>query len=206
ASARGRDPGTVEIGEHLGQARELEPVQLDVLPRRELAVAAPVAVRNLADRAQLRGRELPRRQLDPQHERADLRLVVVEAPPLEPHDVFFRHVLVTRGDQRRQLVADPERRLLPLQALDGVALENELPVRIRATRGGHRGSVGLRLQKVKPLAGKGVNDFIQESVGPVKEASRSYSYCSASRTFSRAARRAGTIAARIPTRIAAITK
>ena len=36
--------------------------------------------------------------------------------------------LVAGGDQRRQLVADPERRLLLLEALDGVALEDELPV------------------------------------------------------------------------------
>jgi hypothetical protein len=53
---------------------------------------------------------------------------VVEAPPLKPDDVFLGHVLVALRDQGRQLLADPERRLLLLQALDRVALENELPV------------------------------------------------------------------------------
>ena len=75
-----------------------------------------------------RRRELPGRHLHAQHERADLRLVVVEAPPLEADDVLLGHALVAGGDQRGQLVADPERRLLLLEPLDGVALEDELPV------------------------------------------------------------------------------
>ena len=111
-----------------GSFAELEPVQLDVLPRRELAVALAVEVRDLADRAQLGGGQLAGRDLDAQHERPDLRLVVVEAPPLEPDDVLLGDVLVARRDQRGQLVADPERRLLALQPLDRVALENEVPV------------------------------------------------------------------------------
>ena len=120
-------PAASRSREDVGQLRELEPVELDVLPRRELAVALAVEVRDLADRAQLRGRERSRRHLDAQHERPDLRLVVVEAPPLEADDVLLRHALVAGGDQRRQLVADPERRLLLLHALDRVALVDQLP-------------------------------------------------------------------------------
>ena len=134
AAAGGRDARALEVGEDVGQLAELEPVELDVLAGRELAVAAAVEVRDLADRAQLGGGSWPGRHLHAQHERADLRLVVVEAPPLEANDVLLGDVLVALGDQRGQLVADPERRLLALQALDGIALENKLPVgrRLRA--------------------------------------------------------------------------
>ncbi len=128
AAAGRRLAGGLEVGEDVGELRELEPVELDVLAGRELAVAAAVEVRGLADRAELGGRELPGRHLHAQHERPDLRLVVVEAPPLEPHDVLLGHALVALRDQRRQLVADAERRLLLLEALDGIALEDELPV------------------------------------------------------------------------------
>ena len=110
--------------EDLRKRRELEPVQLDVLPRRQLAVAAAEAGRDLADCPQLHGGQTPAGQLDAEHERPDLRLVVVEAPPLQADDVFLRNVLVAHGDQRGQLVADPERRFRLLQALDGVALED----------------------------------------------------------------------------------
>ncbi len=103
-------------------------MQLDVLTCRKLADAAAVAVRDLADRAQLRRLDEPGRQLDAQHERADLGLVVVQPPPLEAHDVLLGHRLVAGGDQRGQLVADAERRLVPLDALDGVALEDEVPI------------------------------------------------------------------------------
>src|SRR5262245_38251061 len=103
-------------------------MELDVLPRRELAVAMPERVRDLADRAQLRGSEVPAGELDAEHERSDLRLVVVEAPPLEADHVLLGNALVTSGDECRQLVANSERRLLLLQALDGVALEHEIPV------------------------------------------------------------------------------
>ena len=116
-----------------GSDAELEPVQLDALPRRQLGVAAAVAVRDLADRAQLRRREDPARDLHAQHERPDLRLVVVEAPPLEADDVLLGHPLVAGRDQRRQLLADAERRLVALDPLDGVALVDGLP----GGRGGH---------------------------------------------------------------------
>src|ERR1044072_3347076 len=108
------------------QAREREVVELHVLPRRELPGAAPVEVRDLADRAQLLRGDDAARRLHAQHERPDLRLVVVEPPPLEADDVLLVDLLVARRDQRRQLVEDPERALLALEALDGVALEDEL--------------------------------------------------------------------------------
>src|SRR5207302_625503 len=109
------------------QACELQPVELDVLPGGELAVAAPEPVRDLADRAELPGAEQPPGQLDPEHERPDLRLVVVEAPPLQPNQILLGHALVPGGDQSRELVEHPERALLALEALDGVPLEDELP-------------------------------------------------------------------------------
>ncbi len=122
AASGARDPGRLEVCEHVGQRRELEPVQLDALARRQLCVAPAVAVRDLADGAQLGRREDAVRDLHAQHERADLGLVVVEAPPLEADDVLLRKRLVTAGDQRRQLVPDRERRLVELDPLDGIPL------------------------------------------------------------------------------------
>ena len=101
-------------------------MELHVLARAQLSLAAAVHVRDLADRAQLRRRRDPAGDLHAQHERPDLRLVVVEPPPLEPDDVLLVDLLVARRDQRRQLVEHPERALLALQALDRVPLQNEL--------------------------------------------------------------------------------
>src|SRR5712692_2796727 len=131
--------GRVEVGEHRRQLRELQPVELDVLPRRQLAVAAAVAVRDLADRAELRRGQVPARQLDPEHERPDLRLVVVEAPALQSHDVLLGHGLVPGRDESRQLVPDAERVLFLLQPLDRVSLEDQLPSRLGLV-GGARSS------------------------------------------------------------------
>src|SRR5262249_42909118 len=52
----------------------------------------------------------------------------VEAPPLQADDILLRHVLVAGGDQRGELLADSERRLLLLEPLDRVPLEDEVPV------------------------------------------------------------------------------
>ena len=138
AAAGARDACRLEVGEHVRELGELEPVQLDALPRRQLGVAAAVPVGDLADRMQLAGAEDPTRDLHAQHERPDLRLVVVEAPPLEADDVLLRDALVALRDQRRQLLADAERRLVALQALDRVALVDELPVGRRLLGDGHR--------------------------------------------------------------------
>ena len=115
----------VQPVEDVRERVESEVVELDVLPRRQLALAAAVDVRDLADRAQLRGRDDPARDLHAEHERPDLRLVVVEPPPLQPHDVLLGHPLVPGRDQRRQLVEHPERALLALEPLDRIALEDE---------------------------------------------------------------------------------
>ena len=61
AAAGGRDAEALEVREDVGQLRELEPVQLDVLAGRELAVAAAVEVRDLADRTQLERASAARR-------------------------------------------------------------------------------------------------------------------------------------------------
>jgi hypothetical protein len=42
-----------KIGERVRQFGELDPVELDVLPRREMAVAAVVTARDVGKRAQL---------------------------------------------------------------------------------------------------------------------------------------------------------
>src|SRR5439155_14265214 len=67
AAGAGRsEAGRVELVEDLRQRRELQPVELDVLPRGELAVAAAEPVRDRPDRAQLRRAEQAARQLDPE--------------------------------------------------------------------------------------------------------------------------------------------
>ena len=155
AAGRGEARG-VEPVEDLRQRSELDPVQLDVLSGRQLAVAAAERVRDLPERAQAGRRDAAARELDPEHERPDLRLVVVEAPPLQPHHVLLRHLLVAGSDEGGQLVEDPERALVALDALDGIALVDELPVRFRsgspgAWRGGHPGTLPTQLYKVKRL-------------------------------------------------------
>ena len=126
AGADCRQPGLAQSIEHPRQRAELQVVELDRLAGRQLAGAPSVLVRELAHHAQLLGRHPARGQLDPEHEGADLRLVVVEAPPLEPDEILFLDVGVARRDQRRQLTHHREWALLPLQALDGIALEHEL--------------------------------------------------------------------------------
>jgi hypothetical protein len=90
---------------------------------------SPVAppVRGLADRAQVLGGEDAARELDPEHECPDLRLVVVQPPPLEADDVLLRDALVAGRDESRELVPDPERRLLLLDPLHRVSLQDEAP-------------------------------------------------------------------------------
>ena len=127
-AAGGRDARRVELCEHVGQALQGQVVQLHVLTCRKLADTLAEAVRDLADRAQLGRLDEPGRQLDAQHERADLGLVVVQPPPLEAHDVLLGDRLVAGGYQRRQLVADAEWSLVALDALDGIALEDEVPI------------------------------------------------------------------------------
>ncbi len=132
--------------EDLRQGGELEPVKLHVLARRQLPVAAPVPIRDLADRPQPFRGDPPAGELDPEHERPDLRLVVVEPPPLEPDEVLLLHPLVPGGDQRGQLAEDAERALVALDPLDRVALVDELPVGWGGPgRRGHPGKLAEQL-------------------------------------------------------------
>jgi len=121
----------MKVIEDLRQRSELEVVQLDVLPGRELSLAAAVQVRDLADCPQVRRRGAPPGELDPEHEGADFGLVVIQAPPLEADHVLLRHALVPGRDQRGQLVEDSERALVAFDPLDRVALVDQLPVRLR---------------------------------------------------------------------------
>ena len=118
AGADRRQAGVAQPVEDRRQRAELEVVELDRLSRRQLTGAAAVLVRELADRAQLLGRDPAGRQLDPEHERPDLRLVVVGAPPLEPDEVLLLDVGIAGRDQRRELAEHRERALLALQPLD----------------------------------------------------------------------------------------
>src|SRR5688572_20553212 len=106
-------------------------VELDGLPRAELSRVRPVLDREPTDGSQLLRGDTTRWQLDPQHERPDLRLVVVEAPPLEPDQILLRDVGVTRCDQCGELTEHPERALLSLEPLDRVPLEDEFQRRLR---------------------------------------------------------------------------
>ena len=143
AAARGRQADPVELGEDVGQRGEREVVELDRLTGRQLPGALAVLVGEAPDGAELGRGEAAGGQLDPQHEGADLRLVVVEAPPLHADDVLLGNVRVAHGDQGRQLAEDPERALLALQPLDGVPLEDELEGR-RLGRAGARATCGRR--------------------------------------------------------------
>ena len=77
-------------------------------------------------------RSLLRRQhtagnLDPHHKVSDLRTVVVQAVPHEANDVVFRDVLVTALDQLRQLVQDLIGELFPLEPLNRVPAQDQIP-------------------------------------------------------------------------------
>src|SRR5439155_21633382 len=70
------------------------------------------------------------RNLHPEHERAELRLVVVQPVPLEAHDVLLRDVQVVTPGQLRDLMDDPDRCLLLLQTLDRVLGQDLVPRRL----------------------------------------------------------------------------
>ena len=73
-----------EIGERVRHLLELDPVELDVLPGGEMAVAAVVAARHMRQHAHLVGRQRAVRDRDPQHVGVQLQIDAVhQAQDLE---------------------------------------------------------------------------------------------------------------------------
>ena len=69
-----------QIGQDIGHALERRPVELDVLARGEMAVAAIVGARDVRQHAQLPGRQQAVRNRDPQHRREALDVQAVTQP------------------------------------------------------------------------------------------------------------------------------
>ena len=69
-----------EVGHGVRQLLELDPVELDVLPRREVAVAAIVAARDMREHAHLVGRQRAVGDGDPQHVGVKLQIDAVHQP------------------------------------------------------------------------------------------------------------------------------
>src|SRR5262245_51978816 len=96
---------------------QLEPMKLNVLASSDLGVLAAQLDREPSDRAQFGRGQQSAGRLDPQHEEASLGLVVVQAVPLEPDDVFLRNGFVAPGGEERELGQDVERKFLDLESL-----------------------------------------------------------------------------------------
>ena len=73
-------PASRQIGHRVGQFFELDPVELDVLARGEMAVVAVIAPRHMRQRAQLRGGQRAIRNGDPQHIGVQLQINAVHEP------------------------------------------------------------------------------------------------------------------------------
>jgi len=100
-------------------------------------VTAAVLLGDPADGLELRRGEDAARGLHPQHEVAELGLVVVEAVPLEADHVLLSNRLVTGRDHRREVADHVEPRLLVLQTLDEVPFPDQLPIRLDLWRPRH---------------------------------------------------------------------
>ena len=92
----GDNPISRQLIRNLNQRADCQPMQLDILPRRDVRKVARVLLRNLADRPQLVRGQQPVRQPDPHHEKfgglafaadpargANAVALGVDAPPLE---------------------------------------------------------------------------------------------------------------------------
>ena len=144
AATQRRESDSFHSSEHFAEVFDLQPVQLHVLARRKLRVVASEFDRELAEGAVLgRGQDATGR-LHAQHEVADFRLVLIQPIPLETHHVFFGDVEVVFLGEVVNLVDDFQRELFSLQALDVVSLQDQIPVRRRASRRGRWPSSGLR--------------------------------------------------------------
>ncbi len=127
ARSRGGQPRRREFIQDRRHVREPNEVQLDVLPGRQLGRPLAVPLRDRPDRPQPRGRQHTRGDLDPEHERPDLGLVVVQPVPLQPDELLLGDVEVVGRGQRRQILQRIHRGTVPLQPLDRVALEDLVP-------------------------------------------------------------------------------
>ena len=76
----GVDADLGEIGQRIRQFGELDPVELDVLPRGEMAVAAVVAARDMGERAQLLRRQRAVGDRDAEHIGVQLQIDAVLQP------------------------------------------------------------------------------------------------------------------------------
>src|SRR6266478_4912314 len=90
-----------ELGEDVGRLRKLRPVQLEVLSRAEMAVAAVVFAGDMRELPQLLRRQQPVRDRDPEHRRVTLD---VEAVPQAQRAKFIVGKLA--GEKAPRLVAE----------------------------------------------------------------------------------------------------
>src|SRR6478609_862527 len=93
--------GVRQIGHRVGQLFQLDPVELDVLARGEMAVVTVVAPRHVRQRAQLRGGERAIRNGDPQHIGVQLQINAVHEP--QRLELFFRQF---SREAARDLIAE----------------------------------------------------------------------------------------------------
>ena len=73
-------PDFGEVRHHVGEVFELDPVELDVLPGGEVAVAAIVAAADVGEHAQLIRRQRPVGDRDPRHVGVELQIDAVHQP------------------------------------------------------------------------------------------------------------------------------
>ena len=107
--------GAREIGHRVGQLLELDPVELDVLPRGEMAVVAVVAPRHVREHAHLVGGERAVGNGDPQHIGVQLQIDAVhQAQRLE---LVFRQLA---GQAAADLVAEFAHALVDERAVEVV--------------------------------------------------------------------------------------
>jgi hypothetical protein len=127
AGAGGGQPGRGELVQDRRHVRQVDEVDLDVLPRRELGRTLAEPHRDLADRPQRLGSQHARGDLDAEHERPDLGLVVVQPVPLQPDELLLGDVEVVRRGELGEVVQRVDRGAFELEALDRVALEDLVP-------------------------------------------------------------------------------
>ena len=127
ASAHRGEADAFELLENLGKLVERDVVQLDILARGQLALVAAVALGDLPDRPQPVGAQDAAGDFHPHHERADFRLVVIHAEPLQPHDIFLGEFLVRGLGQPVPLTSQLGGKQIVLEALDRVALQDHFP-------------------------------------------------------------------------------